>query len=201
MPSTDSVAAPLLITFSPSGRRLTAADLACLPRELPSGSVDFELVDGMLLVRGPARLRESNVQMNVWKVLFPHAEQRGRGKTLLRVGIVLRRNPDTVLGPCVPFWTTERLPLEDSPERYVATVPDMVVEIASQCPSPYTPEQRTQDYLRAGVRVVWLVDNEARTVTASRPDVDVQTLSEKDVLRAEEIIPGMELRVASLFAS
>lgn len=52
--TTIEPAAPLLPR--PASRRLlTAADLAVLPTELPSGSVRYELDDGELVVMPPPR--------------------------------------------------------------------------------------------------------------------------------------------------
>lgn len=189
------------IAFGPNRRRLTAADLACLPRDLPSGPVDFELDHGMLVVRGPGRLRESNVQMNVWKALFEYGEQRGHGTLFFRVGIVVGRNPDSVFGPRLSFWTTKRLPLTESPEEFVETPPDLAVEIAAPCDSRAALQRKANAYLLAGVRIVWVIDNDARTVTVSRAVGGREVVGEGDMLRAEGVIPDLEIPAASLFAS
>lgn len=55
-------------------------------------------------------------------------------------------------------------------------------------------------YLRHGVRLVWVVDPRAETVTVHRPDADAFTLGAGDVLDGGDVLPGFILPVADIFA-
>jgi Uma2 family endonuclease len=47
---------------------------------------------------------------------------------------------------------------------------------------------------------VWIVSPKLRTVTVYRSQTDVTTLTEKDTLDGEQIVPGFRYPVARLFA-
>lgn len=197
--TTSAAAAPLSLVFGPQGRLLTAADLAALPTELPSGPVDYELDDGKLVMMSPPGRRHGSLQARIAGQFLVQGEQRGQGEVLTDVGVVLRRNPDRVVSPDVAFIAQARVPAKESPEGYLETIPDLVVEIRSKNDSLAELEKKAEDYLRAGVRVVWIVDCDARTVTVRRGDGAQQVLGEKDTLDADGVIPDMRVSVAALF--
>jgi hypothetical protein len=62
-------------------------------------------------------------------------------------------------------------------------------------------QRKANAYLLAGVRIVWVIDNDARTVTVSRAVGGREVVGEGDMLRAEGVIPDLEIPAASLFAS
>lgn len=97
-------------------RLLTAADLAVLPDELPSGSVRYELNDGRLVIQSLPTDEHAVSQARVCAALSRSAESRGLGETLASVGIVLRRNPDRVVGADAAFILSASLPVRRSAE-------------------------------------------------------------------------------------
>lgn len=198
--STDTIS-PLPLGFGPQGRLLTAADLAALPTELPSGPVDYELDNGRLVIMSPPGRRHGSAQARITGQLIVRGEEKSHGEVMTDVGVVLWRNPDRVVSPDVLFIVKDRLPAKDSKEGYIETIPDLVVEVRSKNDSLADVEQKTRDYLKAGVRIVWVVDNDARTVTISRAAGETQVLGENDTLRAEGVIPDFAAAVAGLFAS
>lgn len=60
-------------------------------------------------------------------------------------------------------------------------------------------EEKVQDWLDAGVRLVWVVNPKRRTVTIHRPDADPRVLREDDLLSGEDVVAGFSLRVGELF--
>src|SRR5262249_10582949 len=55
--------------------------------------------------------------------------------------------------------------------------------------------QKVEDYLRGGVRLVWVIDPEAHTVLIYRGDGSIGGLREQDELSGEEGLPGFRARV------
>src|SRR5262245_37858923 len=100
-------------------RLLTAADVAALPRTLPSGGVKYELHDGRLIVIAPPGDQHAKRQARFAALLYVHGEQPGHGETRAEVGVLLRRNPDLLLAPDAAFLTTAQLPPLVSPEGYL----------------------------------------------------------------------------------
>ena len=163
-------------------RLLTAADLAVLPDELPSGSVRYELNDGRLVIQSPSTDEHAVSQARVCAALSRSAESRGLGETLASVGIVLRRNPDRVVGADAAFILSASLPVRRSPEGYLETIPEIVIEVRS--PNDTGPEitAKNEESFAAGVRVVWLLDPTARTVALHNADGSVQLFRDSDAL-------------------
>src|SRR4051794_19886471 len=75
--STDP-AAPA--TIYPVARPLTAADLAAMPKELPSGPVDFELDHGRLVQMSPPGRRHGKLQGRIVREFINQGEANGHGE-------------------------------------------------------------------------------------------------------------------------
>lgn len=181
-------------------RRLTVADLAALPSELPSGPVKFELDEGRL-VQGtaPPGSDHGRMQSRVVYALTKYAEAHELGITFAEVAIVLKRNPDRVFGADAAFVATRSLPVRTSPEGYLETIPEIVVEVRSKNDSIPKLQRKVTKYLRAGVRIVWLIDTASKTVTMCRDQVASLELQPGDTLTADGVISGIQIPVAELF--
>ena len=175
---------------------LTAADLAALPSELPSGTVRYELHHGVLVTMPPPGDIHGAVELNVGYHLKGQGELRGHGKARSGdVGIVLGRNPDHVHGADAVFITNARLPIRRTPEGYLETIPELIVEVRSKNDTVAAPERKAQDYLRAGAVVVWVIDPINRNVVEYRLSGASKTYAEDDMLTVPDLIPGFALLV------
>jgi Uma2 family endonuclease len=186
--------------LAPGTRLLTAADLAIFPTDLPSGQVDYELINGRLLVMVPPGDIHGSIQAEFASELIIQAKRRGLGAVRTEVGIVLSRNPDCVVGADVAFLAAASLPPQRTPEGYLETIPDLVVEIRSKNDTLAYVERKIADYLKAGVRLAIVVDPETKTATLHRPNQTVTTVTAAEELTCEDIIPGFRLPLANLFA-
>lgn len=110
-------------------RLLTAADLAALPNELPSGAVKYELDNGNLVMMSPAGEPRADIQAAMATELRIQGERRGHGKAYGEVGVILWKNPFRVVEPDAAFVRKISLPVKTSPERYLETIPELVVEV------------------------------------------------------------------------
>ena len=154
---------------APFARRFTAADLAAMPDQLPSGPVDFELHEGRLVPMSPPGRRHSNLQSRISEALQSQGEKKGHGEAHSDVGVLLSKNPDTVVGPDNAFVTKHSMPIRESPENYLETIPELVVEIRSKNDTLAEFNRKAADYLQAGVQLAWIVDPQSKTVTEHRP--------------------------------
>jgi Uma2 family endonuclease len=180
-------------------RLFTAADLAALPDQLPSGPANYELDEGRLVPMSPTGARHGSMQSRLSAVLCTHGDDLGHGQTFSETGIVMRRKPDTVYGPDLAFVVASRLPVKESPEGYLEMMPDLVIEIKSKNDSAAYMKRKAQAYLRAGVPVVVLIDEQARQLAVHRADAATATLNEDDALALDEIIPNFRLPLKQLF--
>lgn len=183
----------------PGERLLTAADLALLPDELPSGPVQYELDNGRLVIMPPPGDTHGAVESNLVTEMKIQGERRGHGKVRGEVGIILWRNPDRVVGADGVFISASSLPIRVSPEGYLETIPDLAVEIRSKNDSMTEVLAKVKDYLLAGVRVVLVADPAKKTVTAFRRGRKPKVFALADILTVEDVIPGFQLPVSQVF--
>lgn len=183
----------------PATKSLTIADVAAMPRTLPSGDVDYELDDGRLVVMPPPGDIHGAVQSNIATQFKIQGEFRGLGRARTEVGLVLRRNPDRLTGPDAVFITAALLPLRRSPEGYLETIPELVVEIRSPNDPAPAVQAKVDEYLGAGVRVVWVADAANQTVTAHRLRQSPLVFGPTDTLTVPDVIPCFQYTVADLF--
>src|SRR4051794_794893 len=103
------VVPPLLSEYVP--KLYTAADLAVMPTDLPSGPVRHELHHGRLISMPPPGDVHGAVEGNMVTALKVQGEYKGLGKARCgEVGIILGRNPDHVFGADAVFIAKDRLP-------------------------------------------------------------------------------------------
>ena len=178
-------------------RLLTSEDLAALPTSLPSGDVKYELDDGRLVILPPPGDMHGRRQAKIVRYLDSDAEERGLGEVRAEVGVVLRRDPDRVVGPDAAFILTASLPVRLSKEGYLETIPEIVVEVRSKNDSMNKVRAKKEEYFAAGVRLVWVIDTDDKTVAAHEPGKPVRVFQATDVLTTF-LLPGFAVSVEKL---
>ena len=121
---------PLLGEYVP--KLFTIEDLELMPSELPSGPVRYELHHGRLITMPPPGDIHGAVEGNLIAALKVQGEYAGLGKARCGEASVILRNPDHFFGADAVFISNSRLPIRRSPEGYLETIPDLVVEVRSK---------------------------------------------------------------------
>ena len=178
---------------------LTVADVSALREDLPSGKVKYELYEGRLAIMPPPGGEHSKSQARVVAILIAQGEQRGYGEAFSEVGVILRVNPDTLVGPDAAFITNASLPAKYSKEGYLLTIPELVVEVRSKNDTKLEIQDKIADYHKAGVRIVWLLEPAKKTVTIYPRVGKPRTLGAHATLTANSVIPGFRVTVGELF--
>lgn len=158
-----------------------------------------ELVDGVL-VEKTMGCRESVLAMTIGRLLGNFVAPRKLGLVSGEAGMA-RLFPGLVRIPDVAFASWQRLPGGSVPRDPVPDlVPDLVVEVLSQGNTELEMERKRGEYFGAGVRLLWVVDPDARTATVySGPD-RVETLTESDTLDGGDVLEGFRLPLREVFA-
>ena len=78
-------------------------------------------------------------------------------------------------------------------------MPDLVVEVASPSDSRPQIHDKARMWLSHGVRLVWVVHPDTRTVDVHRADRDAGTLGEEDSLDGMDVLPGFSCPVKAVF--
>ena len=174
----------------------TAEDLFLMGENSPC-----ELVRGEVIQMSPSGGVHGKLTVRIGTLLEVYARPRHLGVVCgAETGFILERDPDTVRGPDVSFVRQDRIPPEGEPEGYWPFAPDLAVEIISPNDRYREVEEKVEDYLKAGVRLVWIVNPGARTITVHRLPPAVHILRIGDRLTGEDVIPGFEAAVSEVFA-
>jgi Uma2 family endonuclease len=176
---------------------LTAEEFHDLP-DPPDGKL--ELVRGEIVVMCRPGLRHGETQLAIGSLIRTFAKERGLGRAFVESGVLTERDPDTVRGPDVSFYSAARLPLDRDVVKYNDLPPDLCVEVVSPFDVRRELREKVEEYFAAGVRMVWVVDPEDRSVTVLTQPDEGRTLYGKSVLDGGEVLPGFSCPVAELFA-
>jgi Uma2 family endonuclease len=177
------------------GAELAPEDLLTLP-----DGADFELVGGKLVERHVSTLT-SVVAVKLARRLDVFCEPLGLGWVLgPDAGFPCFPDaPNKVRRPDVSFVRRERLGIRQLAEGFVRVAPDLAVEVVSPRDLAYEVEEKIEEYLAAGVRLVWVVNPQARSVRIHRLDGSVSVIHAADALSGEDVIAGFACRVGELF--
>lgn len=167
---------------------------------LPDAGVRYELVAGRLEEVGAASPRSSAVAANVLIDLGSFVRRA-------RLGVVggadwgarLFADPDTVRAGDVCFVRSERLPEGRVPVRFQEGAPDLIVEVLSPSDRFRAVSRKVREFLAAGALLVWVLDPEERSAVVFRADGSVSEFGEDDVLDGEDVVPGYQLALASIW--
>ena len=110
---------------------------------------------------------------------------------------LLQEEPRIVYGPDLAFFDKSNLPR--SLEGVCTIAPDLVVEVQSKSQRGGYMRKKATDFLRSGVRLVWVVDPMPHTVMRYRAGVEPVTLRASETLDGEDVVPGFSCPVADLF--
>jgi Uma2 family endonuclease len=86
-----------------------------------------------------------------------------------------------------------------SKERLITIPPDLAVEVISPNDLASELDEKLEEYLRAGVRLIWVINPQTRTLQIFRADGSGSRLHETDELLGEDVVPGFCCPVRALF--
>ncbi len=164
---------------------------------MPGSDKWVELVRGEVKRMAPPGGEHGIVQGKTYFRFEIYAQQHG-GAALVESGFMLRRHPDTVRGPDVSYVRPERVPREQI-EKFWPGAPDVAVEVVSPDDTAGEVEEKVQEYLAAGSRLVLVVHPRTQTITVYRPDGTASVLRAGDTFDGGEVMPGFTMPVAEVF--
>jgi len=158
-----------------------------------------ELVKGEVFDVPPPSLIHSVVCQNIGFELSSYVRSRGLGRVASNdSGVVTERDPDTVRGADVAFFSYERVPKGPMPRGYPDVAPELVFEVLSPDDRWVNISAKITEYLVAGVKLVYVVDPERRQAMLSRPEVSPTMFTDADDLLFPDLFPDFRLRLGPL---
>lgn len=178
-------------------RDLSVGEFERLPEE---DAYRVELVRGRLVREPRPGARHGWLMARLGARLQRHVEENHLGLVCMDVGFVLSTDPPSVRGPDIAFLAGDRLPPGELTTGFPRTAPDLAVEIISPSNSASELQRKVLEFLDAGSRLVWVVDPQARIVTAYRSRDEIRVLGESEELEGGDVLPGFRLPLEALFA-
>lgn len=160
-----------------------------------------ELIEGELVKMSPTKPKHGRIESRIDRILAAFVEENDLGEVQVgEVGIYTRRDPDTVRGADVLFISHERL-AQATPDDFLDVPPELVVEILSPNDRWIEVKKKLREYFDVGVDVVLLVNPEESRVSVYRSLTDIQEFAYDDELIVDDVVPGLSVPLARLFAS
>lgn len=174
---------------------MTAEEL----QDMPDDGYRYELVRGEVRKMAPPGFYHGVNGNRIARTLIPHVSGNGLGEVPFpNPGFILGREPDLVREPDVCFIRQERVDAVGYTRGYFPGAPDMVVEIVSPNDRYVDVQEKVDDWLAAGTRLVIVVNSRNRTVNVHTPE-GALTLTEADTLDGGDVVPGWRMPVADIF--
>jgi Uma2 family endonuclease len=162
-----------------------------------------ELVRGRIVTMNVPNFEHGILCGRCSYLLQRYLEQHNIGQvTTNDAGVITERNPDSVRGPDVAFFSYQRVPRERGRLKgYPPEPPEIAFEVLSPSDEWKDVLTKVAEYLKAGVLVVCVVDPGEDEVRLYFPDRRDETLTGDAEIAFPAILPGFSLKVADLFGS
>ncbi|MBI3821522.1 MAG: Uma2 family endonuclease [Planctomycetes bacterium] len=184
-----------MATAELSQRLITAEEFLLMDDGVPS-----ELVRGRIVTMNVPAPRHGYFCARIVRFVGNFADDHDQGRVMSNdSGVVTERDPDSVRGPDVSFYSYKRLPKGPIPAGYLDVAPDAAFEVRSPSDRWTETFARVNELLNAGVQVVCVLDPRTESLTVCNNEGPPNVLYKGDILTLPDILPGFELPIAKLF--
>jgi Uma2 family endonuclease len=180
---------------------MTAVEVLTPPKPVRDefdNSDHYEIVDGRRVELPPTSAESTGVAADLAAAI---SASGARGKVYCEMLITLPLDKERNRRPDVIFVSFERWPRNARrPDTNAWDIlPELCVEVVSPNDRAEEIETKVDEYLRAGVSLVWVIYPENARVYVYESASSVARLSRADTLRGGTVLPGFELPLAELF--
>jgi Uma2 family endonuclease len=168
---------------------------------LPDLGYPTELVRGQIKVMNQPYPSHGEICLTIGSLIREFVRKRKLGRVVSNDGgVITERQPDTVRGPDVAFFSYQRIPGGRFPKRgYLEVAPELAVEVKSVFDRWSEINKKIAEYLKAGVLVVCVVDPDTDSVQAHYPDKSPRVFQADEELVLPEVLPDFRVIVRELF--
>jgi Uma2 family endonuclease len=185
---------PTSAPINTTERLLTAEEYLALPDD----GRQTELVRGRVVEVPPANFRHGVLCNRIGRLIGNFVEDRNLGWVINNdAGVITRRDPNSVRGPDVAFFSYSRVPKGQPPEGCPSVAPELVFEVRSPSDRWLAINAKAGEYLSAGVVVVCVVDPE--TVGVYPQNEFPRRLTIDEELTLPEVLPDFRASVRRFF--
>jgi Uma2 family endonuclease len=170
--------------------KLTFEEFQRLPER--EGAI-YELDEGELLMEPSPAVRHNLIRQRIAFKLMQFVDSKHLGIVLEEMDF--RLTSDTVRNPDVAFVTAEHVRTIDLDRSPVEGAPALAVEVVSPGNSAQDMAKKTQQYLRAGCRSVWIVYPSLRQVEIHSAS-GIRQVREPGNLSDAELLSGFSISIS-----
>ena len=175
---------------------LTAEEYAALPDD----GKPTELVRGVVVPMNVPAPRHGQICVRTIELLLQHLANHQIGQLVSNdSGVVTERDPDTVRGADVAFYSYTRLPQGPIQRGYLRVVPELVFEVRSPGDRWREIQDKVWEYLRAGVTLVCVLDQQTEMAHAFHADQAPRAVTRDEELTLPEVLPDFRVPVRRFF--
>jgi Uma2 family endonuclease len=172
--------------MSTVAEKLLTAEEFCA---LPDNGRPSELVRGRVVEMNVPFPRHGQICGRIIRIVGRFLDGHDLGHLVSNdSGVLTERDPDTVRGPDVSFFSYSRVPRGPFPQRYLDQVPELVFEVRS--PNDRWPPvlAKVAEYLDAGVGVVCVLDPASETAFVYRAEQQPQAFAADQELTLPDVL-------------
>jgi len=158
-----------------------------------------ELIDGTLVEKAMGS-PESYIATEILFALRTYLVKHDIG-FLYGADSLIQVRPRRVRGPDVCFTSWLKRPDRTVPANPISDlVPDLAVEVLSPRNTRREMDRKREDYLTAGVRLIWIIDPATRTAEMHDGLNEPEHIDETGSLDGRDVLPEFTLALNTLFA-
>jgi Uma2 family endonuclease len=185
-----------MATATAAQRLLTAEEFG----RLPDDGRMTELVRGEIVEVNMPFPRHGEICVRISYLIQRFLEDHPLGRVVSNdSGVVTEHDPDTVRGPDVAYYSFARVPPGPMPKnQYLTVVPELVFEVRSPGDRWRAVFDKVNEYLKAGIGVVCVVDDPTERALVFDDD-GIHPLDRDATLEFSKLLPGFSVPVRRLF--
>ena len=165
----------------------------------------FELIKGKIVPKGgkfesymPTGARHGAVTDELETRISNFVRENKLGKVFAaETGFIL--DEGTVRGIDISFVGNEKLAEFGIPEGFFPSAPDLAVEVISPGNTFNEIQDKIEEYIVAGAKLVWIVYPKQKMVQVHRQSNVIKVLRENDELDGEEVLPNFRVKLSDIF--
>ena len=161
-----------------------------------------ELVRGELRETMPTSILHGIIAGRIAIILGMFVMQSKLGEVLTaETGFRLFINEKTVRVPDVAFLSNEKLAEVEDFSKFYNGTPDLAVEVISPSETYDEVQGKLEDYLAAGVKMVWIVRPKQKSVTVYTSLFDFKTFQEDEEIGGGDVLPDFRCKLQNIFGN
>lgn len=161
-----------------------------------------ELVRGKLRETMPTSILHGIIAGRIAGLICVFLLQNKIGEVLTaETGFRLSSVEKTVRVPDVAFLSNEKLAEVENFSKFFEGTPDLAVEVISPSETYNDVQEKLEDYLSAGVKMVWIIRPKQKTITVYRSLFDFSVLHENEELDGADVLPGFKCDLQNVFGN